>query len=469
MTMLGWIAAAAAEPLHLDEALEEALAANLELRQQALALDISERSLVKARGAFDPTLNLSASTAANNSPNNDQFVGQEVLRTSSAAWSAGVSQLLPTGATASLTWWETSFSSNAQDVITGDTVSERLSFTVSQPLLRGVGGMWNLNGARITYDDAEFRYRQAVEQTMIDVSDRYWRLVSASMSLDLAIRSREIAEQSVLETQERYREGFAGIGDVHQVERALGTAQQAEVFAQAEAEAAELTLRRLLGRDVLAAEPLDAVDRPLVPTDLPGFEEVLSLAREANAQWLRDRLAYDQQSLGARRTRNLALPDLRVNGGVGLSGLAGTAPESRDLLASGDFNDWNVSATMSMPLPGRALRADLETARMQQVNADLDLEAAEQDLVLRVRAAIRQVDRDRARASLATATVRFARLALDSDQELLREGKGATRNVVMSLDSLNQATAAELVAQIDLQRSLLELKRVAGTLVGGTE
>lgn len=465
--VLIWIDMAWGAPLHLDDALEEALGANIELRQQALAWDITERSLVKARAVFDPTLNVSASTSANNSPNNDQFVGQNVLRTSSAGWTAGVSQYLPTGGSASVSFSENQFSSNAQDVIDSDTVSERLYLNVSQPLLRGTGAMWSVRSAKLTLDDAELRYRAAVEQAMIDTSDRYWRLVSARMSLELAIRSREIAEQSVRETKERYEEGFAGIGDVHQVERALGTAQQAEIFAQAEAQAAELTLRRVLGRDVRADESLDVVDRPMPPATVPSVEQVLALALEGNAQWLRDKLAYDQAVIGARRTRNSALPDVRVSGGVGLSGLAGTATESRELLLRGDFNDWNVAATVSMPLPGRALSADLAAARMNQQNAQLDLEAAEQDLFLRVQAAVRQVERDRARAELAEATVRYAQLALQSDQELLREGKGATRNVVTSLETLNQATAAELAAQIDLQRSLMEMRRVAGTLVQG--
>lgn len=466
--VLAAIAAAWGAPLHLDDALEEAMRQNLELRQQAIALDLTERSFVKARSVFDPTLNLTTSTAANNSPNNDQFVGQDLLRTSSAAWSAGLSQYLPTGGTASVSWSESQLSSNAQDVIAEDTVSERLMFSLSQPLLRGSGGLWGVKGARLALDDAELRYRAAVEQAVIDVSDRYWRLVSAKMSLDLAIRSREIAEQSVRETKERFEEGFAGSGDVHQVERALGTAQQTEIFARAEVEAADLTLRRLLGRDVRTSEPLDPVDRPVIPDQLPAFEQVLELAQASNAQWLRDQLLYDQAGLALRQTRNQALPDLRVSGGIGLSALANTASESRDVLVGGRFNDWSVGASMSVPLPGRALAADLAVARLQKESAALDLEAAEQDLALRVQAAVRQVDRDRARVGLAGDTVRFAELALEADQELLREGKGATRNVVTSLEALNQATASEMSAQIDLQRSLLELQRVAGTLVGPT-
>jgi outer membrane protein len=471
MWSLGWAFMAAGEPLRLDEALEEALAANLELRQAGVALGMSEQALVRARSTFDPSLSLTVGTSATNRPNNDQFVGQDVLRTASGSWSAAVTQALPTGATATIGWWETTLSSNAQDVIQGDTVSDALSVSLRQPLLRGAGpaALWDLVDAKRGWTDAELQWRAAVEQTILDVSGGYWRLVSARASLDLAVRSREIAEQSLQDAQERFTEGFAGSGDVHQVERALGGARQGEVVARAEVEAAEMALRRLLGRDVATGPPLELVDQPSRPEVLPGTEEVLALAREGNAQWLRDQVAFERAQIGLRQARNGTLPDLAVTAGFGQSGLAATAADARQQALGGAFNDWDLGASVSVPLPGRAMRADLSSARLTAASARLALDAAEQDLVLRVRAAVRQVERDRLRVGLAADTVRFARLALEADQELLREGKGSMRNVVESLEALDRETAAELVALIDLQRSLLELKRVAGTLVGPGE
>ncbi|MEZ4234684.1 MAG: TolC family protein [Myxococcota bacterium] len=461
-----WLAAAAtAAPLALDEALEEALAANLELRRARIALGLADQALVRARASFDPSLAGSLRASGANAPNNDQFVGQDVLRTSATSWSAALDQPLPTGGSVALSWWESAASSNALDVIRGDTVSDTVSLSLRQPLLRGTTALAGVALARSAREDAALRWRSAVEQAMLDTSDGYWRLVSARTTLDLAVRSREIAEQSLAEAQERYDEGFAGTGDVLQVERALGAARQEEVVARAEVEAAEQALRRLLGRSVAEVEPIEPTDAPARPDAVPDADSVLALARDGNAAWLLQRNAADRAHLARRVARNAALPDLSVDAGLGRSGLGATAAEARQQALGGTYNDWSVGASVAVPLPGRALRADLAAASLEAADAELALAAAEQDLVLQVQEAVRQAERDRLRVALAGDTVRYAQLALEADQELLREGKGATRNVVDSLEALDRETAAELAALIDLQRSLLELKRVAGTLV----
>ena len=463
-----WVATALAQPLTLTDALQEALVANPELRIGALDLQSSEASLLRTAGVFDPSLSVGVDTSASNSPTTNALAQVPVVRSTSNGLNASVNQYLPTGGNASLSWFETALDSNDRSLVGTRTASSGVSLSVSQPLLSGLGALGPIRSARLALSDAELARRAAVEQAMLDVSAAYWRLVSAIRSLDLAENSVQIAEQSLADTRERFAEGFAGTGDVLQVERAVGTAAGAEVVARAEVEAAEQALRRVLGRPVTGGEPIEPVDAPEVLAEAIDRDQILALARSGNAQWLRDQLALEQAELSARLIRNGALPNLAVNGSVGASGLGtrGDARvESRNDALTWENNNWSVGASMSVPLPGRTLRADWTQARIQAESARIRAEAAEQDLILRVESALRQVERDRSRSQLAAETVRVARLALEADQELLSEGKGSTRDVVISLEALDQATASELGALIDLQRSQLELKRVAGTLL----
>lgn len=471
MWWIAWVAVAAAEPLTLQDAIHEALSSNLELKRAGLAVGISELSLVRARSAFEPQLSVSASTSASNSPNNDTNVGQSILSLSSSSVSASVSQRLPTGGSATLSVSENRSTTNALDAFEPLVFGNRASISLSQPLLRGFGpaALWGLAGARLNVTRAQLDWRANVEQSVIDISTAYWRLVSAERSYQLALQSRALAERSVEETQERFDEGFAGSGDLLQVQRALGSAKQAEVISEAEREAANNALCRLLGRDVLNAPLLEPSDAPGVPTSLPAFDVVLTQARTSNADFLRQQLDAEQAELRVKDLRNQALPDLSVNGNLGLSGQANTAPLSRLWVLSGGLNAWSVSATMSVPLAGRSLHANRQQAKLDARSAELTLEAAEQDLVLRVQQALRSVERDLLQVELATETLRVAELALEADQERLRDGRGSTRDVVMSSEARDQAAAGRLRAQIGLQRSLLELKRVAGTLMGPGE
>lgn len=459
------IMSALAAELTLASAIDDALRANLEQQQQDLRLERQRLAVLAERGRFDPTLGATVSTGASTAPNNSVVDGTTQLVSRSSGWSTSIDQALPTGGAVGLAWAETYSSSNSANVLSASTVSDRVALSIRQPLLRGVNGMIGVRAATLALTDEELAWRAATEQLVLDVSSGYWRLVSARESLILATRSREIAEQSVADATERYAAGFAGSGDVAQVERALGTARQAEVVARAEVEAADMALRRLMGREVTPGVALEPVERPVVPAELPAYADVAAAAKVANAAWRRQVLAFERARLEARQARNGALPDLSVTGQLGWAGLGESPRVARQQVLDRTYSDWGMGASMSVPLPGRPIRASLAQATLDRTTAELAVEAAEQDLMLRVRAAVRAAERDRLRVELAEDTVRVAKRALDADQELLREGKGATRDVVISLEALDQAQVAHLQAQIDLQASLLELRRVAGTLL----
>ncbi len=468
-TWIAWVglAAAADEPLSLPAAIEEALQANIELRQEAIAVGLTETGLVRARGRWDPSLSVSASSSASNSPNNDINVGVDVLVQSSRSWSASVGQNLPTGGRIGATWSETRSDTNALDADEPVTVSNRANLTVDQPLLRGAGptDLWDLRRTRLSVSRAQLGWRRAVEQAILDVSAAYWQLVAADQRSALAVQSRSIAEESVGDMQERFDAGFVGTGDVLQMQRAFGASRQREISADAARQQANNRLCRLLGRDVREPPRLVPTDDPLVPESLPDEGTVLERAFVGNARFRQATLDLDIARLDVKGARSQALPDLSLNGRFGLSGLDTNAAGARRATLSGDLNDWNVGAQLSVPLLGRSVRADLRQAKLDAENARLAREAAEQDLVLRVQDAVRAVQRDQLRVELATETERVAALALDADRDLLAEGRGSSRNVAQSLELLQQAGVDLLEARIDLQGSLLELQRVAGTLV----
>ena len=460
------IAAAQTEPISLPAAVEEALAHNPELRGTQIDQRRAEIARAATLGAYEPGFSLSVSTGSSRSPSNSAVDGTTQIISRSSGWSTGIDQLLPSGATASIGWSETWSSTNSANIlISPSTVSERLSLSLSQPLLDGIGSPARAaRASALASDDAALRSRAAAEQTILSTSAGYWRLVSAQLSAALSRRSEAVAERSLAETEERFKEGFVGTGDVLQVKRALGTARLSVLTADSEVESADAALKRVLGRSI-AGLPLAPTDLPSPPAEIPSGEVLLEAARQANNDWLLAKLALQRAEQGARDARNGALPDLGVSGTFGLSGLEERAADARESLLSAENSDYSVSSQLSVPLPGRQIARSLSDAALALDAARLAQQASEQDLALAVLAAVRTAERDGRRVALAAETVEFARAALEADQELLREGKGATRDVILSLEALASAEADELVARIDLQASMLEVKRVAGELV----
>jgi outer membrane protein TolC len=153
-----------------------------------------------------------------------------------------------------------------------------------------------------------------------------------------------------------------------------------------------------------------------------------------------------------------------VSAAVGLSANT-TGGAALAALTTQPERAWALGARLTVPLAWSGARGELEQARLGLAHVELDADGAEQDLVAQVQAALDAVGRDRARVGLAEATRLAAQMGLAADQELYREGRGATRDVVRSLEALEEAQVAGLAAQIDLQASLLDLARLRGRVL----
>lgn len=461
--------------LPLSEAWDRAVRDNPEIREARLALEEARLALRQARGAFDPTLGVGVDRGVTAGVATDAETGQRAAtHTTSTAWSVAVDQALPTGGTVGLAWTETRADNTGSAART--TWDDGAWLTLTQPLLEGLGPVPARAGVRRAARDLDrqvLAWQGALEDLLLEVSAAWWRAVVAEESLALAARSLAVAEGQGAETRARLEQGFAGLNDLLQVERQVGVARQAYVNAGAEAEAARFGLCRQLGVP-LAACPVFQLPRPDVAGAAtlpaanaadPTLDEALAVAWQRNVAFLDQRLEVAQAEDDLRVARWNALPSLDLGGSVGWSGLADGPEDARAEVFTDAAPGWAVGVDLSLPLPGRDPWAGLAQTRLARDRALLRLEAAAQDLEGEVREALRDVSRDRARVDLARQTVAAADKALALDQELYREGRCSSRDVVLSLEGLDAAQATRLAVEASLQASLLRLEQVRGVLI----
>ncbi|MCB9794034.1 MAG: TolC family protein [Alphaproteobacteria bacterium] len=459
---------ALAEDLSLVDAVDRALLHNLEQRSARLSEESAEASVRSAVGGYyDPRLSVGSNLSSSRAPTNNVLDGVSDLVTSSSGVNTQLYQALPGGGGVALRYNELSYSSNSATQASDQIVSDSLSLSVSQPLLDGAGpaAHYSQRAARLNLSEQQLSVRAQTEGLVIEVANAYWRLVSAERSLEFARVSVRNTEQQLSDIRERFDEGFAGTGEVRQVEVAVGVARQGEVVAEAELAAARQRLGRLMGVPIAELPELDPSDLPQPPAQVPELEAAMELALALNTSWRRQQLRYEQSRLSLAASRNSALPSLGVSGYVGASGLGESPAEARAVLASRAYQDVGVSADLSVALPARVDRATLTQARLSMDQAELALEAAQEDLRLEVEAALRAVERDLLRVQLAEVTLAAASASLAAEQELFTEGKGTTRDLVQTREALEQAQLSLLRAQIDLQGSSLSLDRAQGTLL----
>ncbi len=465
LTTLVW-----AGPMSFDEALDQALTANVEVASQRLGNDIVRHQLHRARGGFDPRLIAGLSVDQSQTPSNqatDVGGAASVVTSSSRSWNVGLNQALPTGGSVSATTSESQTVTDSTNALSSRFVSSRVGLVLSQPLLRGVGlgEVATLRDAQLASATQELRWRQQVEQLVLAVSEAYWGLVSARERLVIAERGVELSRQQLQDTRERLHEGFSGSGDVLQVQVSLGQAERAQVDAAAGVGGAEDRLSRLLGLPLADGPAVAPTDLPAVPEAMPEKAQLLTSARERNTQIGLARLALEQAERIARRGKNGALPDLSLDAGASLSA-GGVEPAAvRTDLWANPAPSYGAGLTLSLPVVPRQALADHAMARIGLEQAELAFEAAEQDLEVRVAEVVRDLDRNQAALANAQDTRSFAERSLAAQRELLGEGRGSTRDVVDGLEALRNAEASELDARIQLQLAVLRAEQVAGLLV----
>jgi outer membrane protein TolC len=468
--MWWWTTLAWAGPLTFDEALDQALEANVEVASQRLGNEIVRHQLNRARGGFDPRLNGGLRIDQSQTPSNqatDVGGAAAVVTSSSRSWNVGINQALPTGGSLSASASESQTVTDSTNALSSRFVSSRVGVNLSQPLLRGVGlgEVATLRDAQLATATQELMWRQQLEQLVLSVSETYWGLVSARERLVLAERGVELARQQLADTRERLGEGFAGTGDVLQVQVSLGQAERSLVDARAGVGAAEDRLSRLLGQPLADGPAVEPSDLPTVPEALPEKAELLASARERNAQIGLARLALEQAERDARRGKNGALPDLSLDAGASVSA-GGVEPAAvRTDLWTNPAPSYGAGLTLSLPVVPRQALADHAVAKIGLEQAKLAFQAAEQDLEVRVAEVVRDLDRNRAALANATDTRDVAVRSLAAQQELLAEGRGSTRDVVDALEALRSAEASELDARIQLQLAVLRAEQAAGLLV----
>ncbi len=464
-----WLTALAyASPLSLHDALGRALTHNPELQSERLQVAVIEQGLVGAAAGYDPELGVDLNAGGSSTPTNDVVDGTAVVTTTDRSVGVDLSQSVPGGGQIGVGFDESLSTSNSANASSSRFVYDAVTVQVSQPLLRGLGQgtLASVRDARLAVVAGELQWRQALEDSLLSVSRAYWGLVQANQGVEIADRALDLAETQLADTLERQEEGFAGSGEVLQVQLAVGAARAQRVEAGAAAASAEAALKRLIGLDVGPGEPLVPTDLPFDEVDLPSRDEVLARARGANSAFQLALVSREQARRGATQARNGALPSLQVNGFAGVSAGAEEAADARAALLSNPAPTYGVGLSLGLPLLLRDARSSYAVAALLLDQAELAFAAAEQDLVLSVDEALRDLERNRASLEVATQTLEVARLSLEAQQSLLEEGRGSTRDVVDALEALRLAEAAELSAKIALENSANVTRRVAGTLVG---
>lgn len=333
------------------------------------------------------------------------------------------------------------------------TQSSELVLTGAFPLLRGAGLVASealIQAERnLIYAAREFeRFRR---ELFVEIASDYIRLLQQQASIMNQERRIESLESLLAETVAKAQAGMLRDFDISIAESDLLEAQASLADLKDSYRFSEDTFKIRIGLPVDQAIAVNPLKLDLPDPDItPGEATVRALEYRLDLQNTRDQVLDSRRDVA--NSRNALLPDLNVNGRVGLP----TDPDVDEGGLDFDPDELTYSAGVSLALPLDRVEEELRV-RQSIIGLEQQIRAYERErdnVVIQARSAVRGVERARLQLTLAERQVETNRRR-QRGQELDRDNV-TPQEIVDTQNALLNAENARDQAQADLRVAILD-------------
>jgi len=453
--------------IDLESAILLGLDNNPNLRVQNLLPSLKALEIKRQKGRYDLQLNAGLQRGQSQS---QRRLGSSAnpfdIKDTTTSINLGLSQLLPSGTNIEIT---TGISGSVSNLYT-DQYAGNVNLTVTQSLLQGVGFAPNLASIRKAELDLELSVSElkgVVEAVTADIETAYWILYLTAEELKIQKKSLQLAEQQLLETQERVNVGKLADLELAAVSAELALRKSQLIDAKSRHEQARLKFIYLIYPDTKALwshQPLPS-DLPIIPEDsLDPVAVHETLGLKFRPDLIQARLELQQEDLSVRQTRNGMLPKLDIFISLGRTTYAQTMGAAVPELNS-PFAQLQGGVNLEFALRNRQASATYQTAHVSRQLQEIAVENMERLVALEIRSSYVEVVRTRQQVQATQVTRKLQEVKLAAEQEKFRVGK--TTNILV-LQVQRDYTASQLEearAVVAYLNALVKLYVAEGTLL----
>ncbi|QBR83136.1 TolC family protein [Legionella israelensis] len=352
------------------------------------------------------------------------------------------------------------------NVETYDSYSPVLSFSLTQPLLRGFGKSVNEVGLLNAIDNEtlnKLNMRQSISNQVTEVITAYRSLIlsgnnlqNQKLQLKEAKRSYEINEKKIEAGQ---LEPTGNIQQSYQIESLSLLVEQAEN----EFKTAAQNLLQTIGLDpqMHLSVPSDvSVDKIVIPDLKQSIEQALN----HNTDYLALHLAYkaDERAYTVAKNQQLWQLDFSVNVQAGNLSDVGGDRGLRSIYSGRNINE-SARLTLKIPINDLDRRRELINAKVKLEKDRLNLIAAKRALITNVTNLINSIESQAKRYQLAQKQVKLAEQSYALQKKRQEAGISTALDVNNTQNQLIQAQAGLILAKIAYLNQLSALQRLLGT------
>lgn len=456
---------AAGPILTLEECVNRALAKGFDLEIEHQSLAIAQDNVPIARSTFLPIFSATTGKSVTRTAIDPAF-GLPATMNSTIDAGTGVSQRLITGTEFSLGLNNNHFGTDPAIAALNPAYSSDVTLAVKQPLLKGFGRRINsqvIRRAELGLSVADNNYESRALDVIQGTENSYYIVTGARDQLQVFRASLQLAQALLGEAQSRRTAGMATGLDVLQAEVGVANARRSVLEAQRTVRASEDALTALIGRFQF--------DTPLGPTradedtaePAPTIASSYRLATERYPALRNARATLEIAQLDVSFARNDLLPSVDLDLALGFNGSDSTRRGSFSGITDPDGHNWQAGISITYPLGRVAEKARFRQSRYALTQAELREKQLEQDVLVAVRNAVRDVETSRESVTIATQAADLAQRQYDAETDRFRAGLSTSRRVLEAQTDLESARVANLQARLDLQTARAALRRLEGS------
>lgn len=450
-------------PLSLNQAVERALANNLNLKLQSEEIHTAEGATEIAKGKFDTLL-----TASLSGENTEVSVFTEGYdgNQENELVRGGLQKQLTTGTQLELGWKNSRFDYVDSGLFADPVYNSTISLGFSQPLTRGLGTDIQtaaIEAAQKNLASSSFAVDSLAADLAAQVKGAYWDLVYAWQDIEVKRLSLTLANKLLEETDAKIKAGRLADVDIYQPQSEVARREEFLIAAERAIGVAEDELKLLLNSEewLVSFAP---IDQPITEPHTLNQQTILDNALKNRPDLKAADLSVEAGRLQQDIAENNTQPELTVVGGVGHGGSETQYGNALNAAVDDPENSWQIGLNFSMPLDNSLARGALMQAKASYNSAKIKAEL----LRLEVRKSVRTTVRDVELAIKAMEATKKTSLAsskrLEAEQAKFAAGRATTLDVLIAQDAYSQALSLENQTRVTYAKALAEIDRIQGKI-----
>jgi len=446
--------------------------------------------------SYDPSLTGTIQGERATTPQSNVVItGTASLVQNTNLYNFGYTQAFPTGTLATVAFQNNRVTTNSLFTLVSPQISSGFRFQLRQHLLQGFGFDPNLRWIRIARNNREngdIVFRQQIIQTVSQVENIYWDLVTAYEAVRVNERALQLAQKTQSDDEEEIGIGTLAPITLVQAKSGVATANQNLIASQTQLQLQQLLMKNAITKNM--GDPILAA-APVIPTDTLQFnepqevrpvEDLIREALQARPDIATARINLTNAEISRKSLKNALRPTLDLYAFYGASSLAGDqnallppcnfpgAVPGQNCLDPGTiprsgypnafhelFNssgpDKGVGVNLNIVLRNRAAQSEQVRSELEYRQAQVGLQQTENTITIQVRQAQFSVQQNYAALQSAMADRDFKKESLVAEQKKFGYGASTPTLVLQASSDLTKAESNVLNAAANYEKSRVAL------------